>query len=467
MIKQADIGVGIRGVEGTSAVASSDYAISSFKYLKRLLLVHGRYNYRRIATLILYVFYKSSFLVFTLFWFGAYSQFSGTFLYLDWAVQLHNVCYTAMPILVYAVFDRDLNVETLEKNPHIYSLTRGPVLFSIGIFAQWMMIAFLQAAICYFIPFTAFDHMTSPAPDGSTFGLWSSGLCVYVCVVLTTNLRLVWEFQSWTIYHHLSLWGSIVVFVSAMCIFSSSPKFAIGGADYYGVFFRLLALARFWFVVIVTVSSCMMVDLAHRHFQRTFFDSPTWSLIEAERTKGPDAVKALARKLHRHQQATEQEALFASYAKSRSRRPSVAAAGATTHSSWDNGDEPPMSPQAQKNALLNRRGRAAPKSARTHVRSDESDYYSESESPAPLPSSSASSDVKPPMLRQASYTGSNFVFTPRGAFNEAHASEIEPSAWPVQIIPEHFQPQTESASSASATSSGQTSTSQTSKIDEE
>jgi magnesium-transporting ATPase (P-type) len=47
MIKQADIGVGIRGVEGTSAVASSDYAISQFRFLQRLLLVHGRLNYRR------------------------------------------------------------------------------------------------------------------------------------------------------------------------------------------------------------------------------------------------------------------------------------------------------------------------------------------------------------------------------------------------------------------------------------
>jgi hypothetical protein len=32
----------------------------------------------------------------TLFLFGTFSQFSGTFLYLDWAVQLHNVAYTAL-----------------------------------------------------------------------------------------------------------------------------------------------------------------------------------------------------------------------------------------------------------------------------------------------------------------------------------------------------------------------------------
>jgi P-type E1-E2 ATPase len=80
MIKQADIGVGIRGVEGTSAVSSSDFSIAQFSFLKRLLLVHGRLNYRRICTLVCYIFYKSSLLVWTLFFFGIYSQWSGTYM---------------------------------------------------------------------------------------------------------------------------------------------------------------------------------------------------------------------------------------------------------------------------------------------------------------------------------------------------------------------------------------------------
>ena len=58
MIRASDIGVGIRGVEGTSAVSSSDYSIAEFRFLQRLLFVHGRLNLRRISTLILYVFCK-------------------------------------------------------------------------------------------------------------------------------------------------------------------------------------------------------------------------------------------------------------------------------------------------------------------------------------------------------------------------------------------------------------------------
>lgn len=47
--QEAQIGVGISGKEGRQAVNSSDFAIAQFRFLERLLLVHGRWNYRRIS----------------------------------------------------------------------------------------------------------------------------------------------------------------------------------------------------------------------------------------------------------------------------------------------------------------------------------------------------------------------------------------------------------------------------------
>ena len=49
MIKMAHIGVGLYGEEGMGAVQASDYALPEFQGLWRLLLVHGRWNYIRIA----------------------------------------------------------------------------------------------------------------------------------------------------------------------------------------------------------------------------------------------------------------------------------------------------------------------------------------------------------------------------------------------------------------------------------
>jgi hypothetical protein len=60
MIQEAHVGVGIAGVEGRAAVMSSDYAIGQFRFLTRLVLVHGRWSYRRLAETIANFFYKVS-----------------------------------------------------------------------------------------------------------------------------------------------------------------------------------------------------------------------------------------------------------------------------------------------------------------------------------------------------------------------------------------------------------------------
>lgn len=59
MIQAAHVGVGISGVEGLQAARSADVAISQFRFLKKLLLVHGTWSYQRLSKLILYSFYKN------------------------------------------------------------------------------------------------------------------------------------------------------------------------------------------------------------------------------------------------------------------------------------------------------------------------------------------------------------------------------------------------------------------------
>jgi magnesium-transporting ATPase (P-type) len=58
MIQEARVGVGVAGREGSQAVNAADFSIAQFRFLQRLLLVHGRWNYRRMALLVLYIFYS-------------------------------------------------------------------------------------------------------------------------------------------------------------------------------------------------------------------------------------------------------------------------------------------------------------------------------------------------------------------------------------------------------------------------
>ena len=58
MIQEAHGGCGIMGKEGRQAVRCSDYAFHRFRYLKRVLLVHGHYFYTRLAIVVQYFLYK-------------------------------------------------------------------------------------------------------------------------------------------------------------------------------------------------------------------------------------------------------------------------------------------------------------------------------------------------------------------------------------------------------------------------
>jgi phospholipid-transporting ATPase len=68
MIQAAHVGVGISGMEGLQAARSADVAIGQFRFLRKLLLVHGAWSYSRISRVILYSFYKNITLYMTQFW---------------------------------------------------------------------------------------------------------------------------------------------------------------------------------------------------------------------------------------------------------------------------------------------------------------------------------------------------------------------------------------------------------------
>jgi phospholipid-transporting ATPase len=77
MIQAAHVGVGISGLEGLQAARSADFAIAQFRFLRKLLLVHGGWAYSRMSKLVLYSFYKNITLYLIQLWFAIDNGFSG------------------------------------------------------------------------------------------------------------------------------------------------------------------------------------------------------------------------------------------------------------------------------------------------------------------------------------------------------------------------------------------------------
>jgi hypothetical protein len=106
MIKSAHIGVGISGQEGQQAVLASDFSIGQFRFLERLLLVHGRWSYYRISKFLRYFFYKNFASTLCHFWFAFFCGFSAQTLFDPFFVSTYNVFFSSLPVLALGVFDQ-------------------------------------------------------------------------------------------------------------------------------------------------------------------------------------------------------------------------------------------------------------------------------------------------------------------------------------------------------------------------
>lgn len=70
------------------AVMASDFALPRFRYLQKLLLVHGHWCYSRLANMILYFFYKN-----------AVSAFTSVYSHLTASVQTQMLNFTQLTSL--------------------------------------------------------------------------------------------------------------------------------------------------------------------------------------------------------------------------------------------------------------------------------------------------------------------------------------------------------------------------------
>ena len=171
MIQEAHIGIGIYGQEGMRAVQSSDYALPEFKALWKLLLVHGRLSYVRISDMILYFFYKNMILTTAQFVFLFYNGFSGQTIYDDWYISFYNLAFTSIPLIVRALFDKDIYyrywsddskhiaTSSLLKDyyPYLYYVGQKGYIFTIWNSIKWIIVGLAFGAGLFLITIYAVD----------------------------------------------------------------------------------------------------------------------------------------------------------------------------------------------------------------------------------------------------------------------------------------------------------------------
>jgi len=189
MIQEAHVGIGLSGKEGLQASRVSDYSIAQFRFLAKLLLVHGRWNYVRTCKYTVGTFWKEMLFYLTQALYQRWNGYTGTSLYESWSLSMFNTLFTSLPVIFLGIFEKDLLPATLITVPELYTRGQRGDGFNIRIFIAWMFMAVCEAMVVYFTMFGLFGNVIFTR-DNSLFAM--GDLTYTVCViVIATKLQIL------------------------------------------------------------------------------------------------------------------------------------------------------------------------------------------------------------------------------------------------------------------------------------
>nr|XP_022321907.1 probable phospholipid-transporting ATPase IA isoform X3 [Crassostrea virginica] len=281
MIQAAHVGVGISGVEGLQAACASDYAIAQFRFLNKLLLVHGAWSYYRLCKLILYSFYKNICLYVIEFWFAIMNGFSGQILFERWSIGFYNVIFTAAPPLAMGLFDRICSAESMMKFPALYKASQNAELFNAKVFWMWIFNSLFHSALLFWLPVLTLQQDIAFS-NGQSGGYLFLGNFVYTYVVVTVCLKAGLETSAWTWLTHLAIWGSIASWFLFLLVYSHIYMVVDLAPEMLGmdIIFRC---SIFWMGLFLIPFISLIRDVAWKAYKRTMHKTLKEEVQEKEK----------------------------------------------------------------------------------------------------------------------------------------------------------------------------------------
>ncbi|CBZ55561.1 putative ATPase 2 [Neospora caninum Liverpool] len=329
MILQAQIGVGIRGNEGSQAFNCSDFGVTQFRLLLPLLLVHGRWCYRRVTTVILYIIYKNFLLVLPLVYFGFLCLFSGQRFYPETLAQTYNPVLTALPITLYGVLEQDVDKHASLKFPQLYRLGQKDFLLNLRTCFSWIFLGAVHAGIIFVVALYSFGYYIIPGTNGKPFDMWMVGTVMMMANCLVANLAIL--FYSFSVSSASWLGVSFSLFSCLVLFFASSTATAADIST--GAIFLLFESFPAVFLYALVVCSLALGLLWCGRTFRLAFRPELFDVIQRHEYLGLPILSAAERRhLRLLQEATE------------SKKQATAGRGAQA-----DGDEPPSPDEGSEN----------------------------------------------------------------------------------------------------------------------
>ncbi|KAK3391267.1 hypothetical protein B0H63DRAFT_558088 [Podospora didyma] len=275
MISTAHVGIGISGREGLQAARVADYSIAQFRFLARLLLVHGRWSYARTTTFILATFWKEMFFYLPTELFQRNTGYSGTSLYESWSLTALNTLFTSLCVIIPAIWEQDLSAQTLLAVPELYVFGQRDRGLNIPLYLGWMVGAAAEGVLVYFMCWGVYSGMVSPVRDN---GLYALGNLVFSVNIMWINCKLL---ILNTHYKTSTILGSFVITITGwwvwQCVLAGVYAPGVWPYAVRGGFFTSFGPDPVWWTALIAVLGLLVsLELAFMAVKRSLIVSGLW-----------------------------------------------------------------------------------------------------------------------------------------------------------------------------------------------
>ncbi|XP_065774598.1 phospholipid-transporting ATPase IK isoform X6 [Muntiacus reevesi] len=263
MIKTADIGVGVAGQEGMQAVQNSDYVLAQFCFLRRLLLVHGRWSYMRVCKFLRCFLYKTLASMMVQIWFSFYNGFTAQPLYEGWFLALFNLLYSTLLVLYIGLFEQDVSAERSLELPELYIAGQKDELFNYWVVLQAFAHGTATSLVNFFMTLWISQDSAGPV---SLSDYQSFAVVVALSSLLSITMEIILITKYWTVLFLLAIFLSLCFYVvmtsltQSLWLFKHFPKtFPFLYAD-----LNVLSQPHIMLVILLNVSLNTLPVLAFR-----------------------------------------------------------------------------------------------------------------------------------------------------------------------------------------------------------
>lgn len=135
----------------------------------------------------MYILNKNNMAVFSIFMYGFWSNFSASFFYNSLNYQIYSVVYTAVPIILFANFDRDVPREEVLLVPELYAEGSKGHYFGSCLILLSIAEGLISAAVCLLSPLALGNGLLS---NGLVLGIRGQFALIYFLIIFNSNIKI-------------------------------------------------------------------------------------------------------------------------------------------------------------------------------------------------------------------------------------------------------------------------------------